>query len=74
MQWLAHHHMYALSDTGQYGKFQIAHSNKLANIFTFGRRFSQNYSAPWIYNSSADICILGYFLFSLFYRLKLLKT
>ena len=40
VQWLAHHHMYVLSDTSQSGKFQVGHSNKLANMVTSDGRFS----------------------------------
>ena len=42
VQWLAHHHMYVLSDTGQYGKFQVEHSNKLANMVTSGIQFCRS--------------------------------
>ena len=42
VQWLAHHHMYVLSDTGQYGKFQVGYSKKHANMVTSGSQFCRS--------------------------------
>ena len=62
VQWLAHHHMYVLSDTGQYGKFQVEHSNKLTNMVTSGGRFPL----------SLLRCGICGFFFILFFRSKVI--